>query len=88
MRRLRALLPPELAERTERDWSQDVLREMLRVLLPADEFAAIIKGPEKDMEAIVERKFLTRRVRILVTEPFRGIEDREVEFTVGPSSCD
>ncbi len=87
MQKLQALLPPELAERIQMGWSQDVLREMLRVLLPADEFAAIVKGPKQDLEPIVVRKFLMRRVRIQVIEPFRGIEDREVEFTVGPGNC-
>ncbi|MBI4464716.1 MAG: carboxypeptidase regulatory-like domain-containing protein [Acidobacteria bacterium] len=32
--------------------------------------------------------YLPLKVRLLVTEPFRGIEEQEVEFAIGSSSCD
>ena len=84
--RLTAALPPELARRLDQNWSAGEMRQAARYVLSAAELAALGKASDDEFVNAFERKVLMRRVRVLVTEPFRGIEDREVEFTTGFTS--
>lgn len=85
--RLRRALPPELAERVQDGWTPDLAREVFRRLLSPTEYAPLVQMPDRAVLNAFEHRFSTRRVRIAVTEPFRGIDEKEVEFTSDFSSC-
>jgi hypothetical protein len=63
-------------------------REAIRYLVPQAERAVLLASSGADVQTYVNTRFFQSHVRIRVTEAFRGIEEQEVEFVTGFSSCD
>lgn len=80
-RKLSAALPHDLFAQLENNSSPGLLREVLRFLLPQSEYSKVAKMTDEEVEATLERKFSTQRVRVMVTEAFRGIDVHEVVLT-------
>ena len=63
-------------------------REVIPYLVPEAERAAFLASSDADLQAYFKARYLQRHVQIRVTEAFRGIEEQEIEFISGFSSCD
>jgi hypothetical protein len=62
-------------------------REAIIYLVPDAERAAFLASSDADLQTYFKTRFFQRHVQIRVTEAFRGIEEQEVEFITGFSSC-
>jgi hypothetical protein len=63
-------------------------RDAITYLVPEAERAAFLASSDADLQLYFKTRFFQRVVQIRVTEAFRGIEEQEVEFVTGFTSCD
>jgi 5-hydroxyisourate hydrolase-like protein (transthyretin family) len=85
---LQQMLPAKLVQAFHKEsLTAQEAREAITYLVPNAEFSTFLASSDADLQTYFKTRFFQRHVQIRVTEAFRGIEEQEVEFITGFTSC-